>query len=357
VSSIRVLVTAIGGGGHGEQIVRALASRLDGAPQLTILGADRNPNVPQRSLVSEFIQLPSASDPSYFESLVSVISSRQIDMVFHGCEPEMHLMNQNAAELKTLGVATSLNEEKVVSLCQDKAGLDERLRQLGASPPRSRRLLSAADISDIDWFPVVVKPTLSSGGSKGVHLAQSPEELLALWVYLNTTTPCDPLVVQEYLGTPDQEFTIGVLSSRTGDVMSVTPMRRDLRGGLSLKLIERNVLGGPELGDFLALSTGVSQGWIGPFPEVASQAAQVARLLGSKGPLNLQARVDHGGLRVFEINPRLSGTTYLRTLAGVNEPMQLIRERVLGKDMEVETPNQVYVLRGLTEYVMPPGSH
>ncbi len=72
--------------------------------------------------------------------------------------------------------------------------------------------------------------------------------------------------------------------------------------------------------------------------------------LDSRGPLNIQCRWCNEELVIFEINPRFSGTTLLRALAGFNEPDLLIRYHVLGEEIERRF-DYAYgtVVRGLSE--------
>jgi carbamoyl-phosphate synthase large subunit len=64
---------------------------------------------------------------------------------------------------------------------------------------------------------------------------------------------------------------------------------------------------------------------------------------------------------VFEINPRFSGTTLLRALAGFNEPDLLIRKHLLGEPVRARFDHAFgTVVRGLSEVFYPapgePGS-
>jgi len=104
----------------------------------------------------------------------------------------------------------------------------------------------------------------------------------------------------------------------------------------------------------LAISSGVSQGRIDDFPEVRDPCEALAEGLDSRGPLNIQCRMHQGELVVFEINPRFSGTSLLRALAGFNEPDLLIRLHVLGEDVERGFRyRHGTVLRGLSEAFYP----
>jgi carbamoyl-phosphate synthase large subunit len=105
-----------------------------------------------------------------------------------------------------------------------------------------------------------------------------------------------------------------------------------------------------ELGTKLVISSGVSHGYIGRHNQVTEQCKEIAKAIGVKGAINIQCRLVDGVVKVFEINPRFSGTTSLRAMVGYNEPDILIRRHLFGevisKDFEYE---EALILRGLTE--------
>jgi carbamoyl-phosphate synthase large subunit len=86
-----------------------------------------------------------------------------------------------------------------------------------------------------------------------------------------------------------------------------------------------NLTGRKDLGSFLAISSGITQGEISTFTPVLDACRRIAEALGSRGPLNIQGRWDGSNFMPFEINPRFSGTTSMRAMAGFNEPVLLIR--------------------------------
>ena len=59
------------------------------------------------------------------------------------------------------------------------------------------------------------------------------------------------------------------------------------------------------------------------------------------GPANIQCRVVDGVPYAFEVNPRFSGTTYFRTLLGVNEPLNVIKN-----SMGLEVPTDLRLRPG-----------
>ena len=102
--------------------------------------------------------------------------------------------------------------------------------------------------------------------------------------------------------------------------------------------------------EILTISSGISQGEIVLEPKLLEQCEQIALSINSKGPLNIQCRFVDDKVYLFEINPRLSGTTYIRALAGNNEPDLLIRKYVLGEDIQKHIQiKEGLILRGLEE--------
>jgi carbamoyl-phosphate synthase large subunit len=349
---IRVLVTAIGGIGHGDQILKAL--RLAPPGRYHIFGADANPCCPQASLVERFVTLPPVRDPSYLTVLLRTCEELGVQVLFHGCEEELLLFAANRNLIEDAGVFLPINDTALIHLCMDKAKTNARLVELGFPAPRYIHVTSESDFDDIDWFPVVVKPAVGGGGSANVYIAQNMKELKALAVYLGLGDMTSAFMIQEYVGTPDQEFTVGVLHSLDGQYVNSIAVKRHLNSRLSVCASVVNRTGRKELGPRLVISSGVSQGDIGRYPEITAQCREIADRLGSRGPLNLQCRVVDGRVLVFEINPRFSGTTSLRAMAGLNEPDLLVRRHLLGEDIGQDAHYQeLTILRSLAETLQP----
>ena len=345
---IRVLVTAIGGGGHGDQILKAL--RLVSPGRYRIFGADANPHCSQASMVEQFVTLPLARDPNYMTELLRICKELRVQALFHGCEPELLLFAANRKRIEDAGIFLPINDTALINLCMDKARTNERLAELGFPAPRYVNVSSESEFDDIDWFPVVVKPAVGSGGSANVYVAQDKKELKALAVYLGLGSITSGFMIQEYVGTPDQEFTVGVLHDLDGRYVNSIAVKRHLSSGLSVRTSVTNRTNRKELGSRLVISSGVSQGDIGRFADVTDQCREIADRLGSRGPLNMQCRFVDGKVRVFEINPRFSGTTSLRAMVGLNEPDLLLRRHLLGQDIGQDAPYQeATILRSLVE--------
>jgi len=161
---------------------------------------------------------------------------------------------------------------------------------------------------------------------------------------------CPEIIVQEYKGTPDTEFTVGVLFDMNGTFLNSIAVRRDLRSSSSCRTRVANRTGLSEYGQYLSVSTGVSQGEVGPIPEVTAPCKRMAKALGARGAINVQCRVHQGDVYVFERNPRFSRTTSIRAIVGYNEPDILVRKHILGESIAPRFPYKTgVVVRGLAE--------
>ena len=171
--------------------------------------------------------------------------------------------------------------------------------------PRSVSIKRTEDIKKIDFMPVVIKPSVGSGGSKDIMIAQSESELEFFCKYLLNLYP--EFMAQEYLGTPDSEYTVGVLSSMDGGLINSIAVKRSIMSALNNRLKVKNSTGNLSFGSNLVISNGISEGLIGPFPEVTKECEKIAKKLGSTGAINLQCRLVDGKIYVFEINPQIVG--------------------------------------------------
>lgn len=343
-----ILVTAIGGGGHGEQILKAL--RMADCDRYRIVGADMQPNCPQFDLTDDRIVFPRATDPSYMDFLLSACDRFQIKALFHGCEPELKLFSRERERITQRGIFLPINPSSVIDLCMNKEETNRFLRQEGFAAPKFVRAQSIEDLRDIDWFPVVVKPSVGGGGSANVFIAQNPKELQSLAGYLGFDEVANHFLIQEYVGTPDDEYTVGVLHDMDGRYLNSIAVKRLLSGQLNIRMSVPNRTGRDELGPKLVISSGVSHGYVGRFPEVTRQCKNIAASIGAKGPLNIQCRFVQGKVIVFEINPRFSGTTSIRAMVGYNEPDILLRRHVFGETIPIDfSYEEALILRSLTE--------
>ncbi len=340
-----VMVTGIGGGGHGEQILKALKCA---STRYKIVGADMNSHSIGLYEVDYSYLLPGANNPDYIDELLKICNKHKVKAVFHGSEPELKVLSQNRVRLENEGIFLPVNPQEVIDLCMNKHETYLWLQNNRFPVPQTVLVESQGDLEEVDFWPVVLKPHIGGGGSSNLFIAQDSAELQLLGTYMLSNQ--GPFIVQEYIGTVDSEYTVGVLMDMEGEYLNSIAVKRMIMSGLSNRIKVKNRTESRLLGDYLAISSGVSQGQIGKFPEITIQCMTIARRLGVRGAVNIQCRVRDNQVYVFEINPRFSGTTSLRALAGYNEPDILIRKHLLGETINPDFSYKCgYIFRGLRE--------
>lgn len=347
---IRVIVTGVSGGAIGEQVCKAL--RL-GRRQYEIT-VTNNSLAPALVVEAEnYETLPPATDANYLESILTLAQKHRIEFIIPGSESELSILSQCREAVSEAGARMLINSGSVISMCLDKFKSIEFLAEHGFSVPVSFVSDGATGVDSIfGRFPWVVKPAEGGGGSTSVFIAQDQTELRFFVEYL-LKQGHRPLV-QEYIGNAENEYTVGVLNSPKGDIISAVALRRQIRSGLSNRLRVPNRTGRSELGPDLVISSGISQGELVDFEPVLTAAKKIALSLGSVGPINIQGRWDGSRFVPFEINPRFSGTTPMRAMAGINEP-ELLIAWYLGPAQSSVCLRIKYgtFTRGLVEYFTP----
>lgn len=349
MNTIRAFVTATGCASVGEQILKAL--RLSCLP-FHLTAADCDPCGTGGTLADDFCPLPRATQANYAEMLHAACRAHHADVLFVGSEAELLAAGAARNEFARDNILLPIQPDNVLRLCLDKALLYEALDGMGFPTPWHRRVRSLADLDGHPPFPLVCKPSKQSGGSSDVYIMRHQRELRFFTAYLLDLH--GEFVVQEYVGTPEEEYTVGVLHDMKGTCMGSIGLRRNLRAAFSRRLRVANTTGRAELGDQLVISSGISQGMLGAFPAVCRPCEEIAAALGGTGPMNIQCRLFQGRICLLEINPRFSGTTSLRALGGWNEPELLVRRHLLGQTAKPEPyADSLLIGRRLEEVIIP----
>jgi len=312
---INVLVTGIGGGSHGEQIIKSLNLVKD--LDLEIIGTDVTTLTTGKTIVDKFYLVPYVTDCKYEEIIFKIIEENDVKFIFHGSEPELKFISENREKFEILGIHHPLNSKEAISLCMNKYETYVYLENLGVSLPKFKKINFVKDIEDIDFYPLVLKPSTGSGGSSDVYIALDKEDCVLLVRYMLKHNV--DIIAQQYVGSHSDEYTIGVSSNNNEDILGSIIVKRYITNALSTY---KKVKGEDNL---FIISSGISQGKVCHNENLQKQAEEIAKLVNSKGPLNIQCREVDGQLMLFEINPRLSGTTSLRAMAGYNEPELMIK--------------------------------
>ncbi len=296
-----VLITGIGGASLGTEVLKS----LDLSRKYNVFGADISPFA-FGLYEDRFIKTFLINKKKYIEDILSVCQKENIHIIIPGGEEPLILLNQNREIFFEKEIFLAINSAEVIDLCTDKIKTFNYLEKMGIPVPVTKIINNKINLKNIP-YPCVIKPSKGSGGSVFVYIAENYEEANFCVSFLKKRN-IEP-VIQEYISDNDGEYTVGVLSLPNGKLVGSIALRRLFHSKLSVLVkTEKRVI-----------SSGYSQGIIDNFQKIRRQAEKIAKTLNSKGPLNIQGRVKNGIFYPFEVNPRFSASTYLRTMAGFNE--------------------------------------
>lgn len=332
----KIIIAGIGVGSLGLELLKCLSLE----DNFTTYGVDVDNNA-YGHFDSRFVEtftIKSSSMEDYCNNLIRICHEKQIAYIVPGAEATNRIISLYQNMFRDAGIFPLVNSIKVFNLCANKVQCNKFLKSKNLPSVDTILIPKETFLDEFSHFPCVIKPDTESGGSNLVFIAENIEEAKFFVGYL-ASRGIDACV-QEYIESSD-EFTVGVLSSPEGKILSSVALKRNLSSKLSRSLSYDNRI----------ISSGWSQGRIEQFPDVCKQAEQIAVALGSVWALNIQGRVKNGIFIPFEINPRYSGTSYFRAMSGVNEILIGLNYLITGQK-QIEQIKSATYSRILTEKIV-----
>ena len=278
---IRVLVTGVGGD-IGWNIIKCLK---DTTYHFEIFGCDIDPYAAGRKKVRKFLKAPRAHDEEkYLEFIINAIEEYGIKYVCPSTEVEIEFFDRYRDHFKKYETEILINDSFVINTFLDKYETVNFLKNNGLPYPDT--FLIENYKSQLN-FPLLIKARKSLE-SKNLQLIKNSEELE---YYKKRSTNA---ILQEYIGTEDEEYTVGVFSD----------------GKNVYSICFRRYLGYWSLSKFVELIHN---------DEIKQITEKIARLCQLKGSINIQIRKNTKGYVIFEINPRISSTVYFRHYFGFQD--------------------------------------
>ncbi|MFZ2657263.1 MAG: ATP-grasp domain-containing protein [Victivallales bacterium] len=254
---------------------------------------------------------------SYIDKIIAHIKKHDIKLLFIGIGFELEMMAGNRKRIEDeTGCTVIVSDEKVIDIAEDKYKTYLFLKENGIPCPDT---WLPSEIDKVR-YPAIVKPRTSSG-SRGLSLAKNRQELESTLKTLNKP------VIQENVGKMENEYTCGV-TFFDGEVKTEICLRRTLRHGNT----------------YAAFNSPDTPKTVYDYINV------ISKKLKPFGPCNYQLRTDKDGTpKMFEINARFSGTTYVRHFFGINEVEYTIKH-LLGMKTPKFKMKYGKVLRYLEDY-------
>jgi carbamoyl-phosphate synthase large subunit len=249
---------------------------------------------------------PSISEDMWVDVLMNHIFEERINILFVGVDFELPILSINREKIeKNTGCSVVVSNPKVIDIANDKYTTYCFLKDNGFSHPQT--WLPHSFPFESAKYPLIVKPRVGAR-SVGVYIVKDEDDLKDKLIKVN-----DP-IIQEYLSDVNAEYTCGVICFN-GQVVHSIALKRTLKAG----------------------HTHVAEHIEELDESILSYIKGIAQVLRPHGSCNFQLRIDKDGApKLFEINPRNSGTTFMRSLFGYNEIMYCVEYLVNGNKIEFD---------------------
>ena len=284
-------VIAITGTGSlfGQAIIKSIKN--SSFKNNTLIGMDYFENTVGSNWVDKNFVLPDLLDIAITESIwlksvQSIINDNHVEILFVGVDFELPLFSKYKNHIERLtSCIVIVSDERTIEIADDKYLTYEFLKDNNFNYPLSflESEIDAAIERDLIHFPMIIKPR-KGYRSVDVHVVNDKLNLNQKISYIKNP------IIQEYIGSDESEYTCGVIAFN-GDVKKSIVLNRTLKDG---------------------------------------NTHTTSLRLNQFGVCNFQLRMDQGVPKIFEINARHSGTTYIRSLYGFNE-VEYILEFILNE--------------------------
>lgn len=285
---MRTILVSGASGIVGYGILRSL--RRSGKP-LTLIGTSIYDDSVAPAFCDVFEQAPPTGHETYMDWLLQIIGKHHVDLVIPGIEIDMYEWIRHIPDIEKTGAVVMANNVALTQLCKDKWNFYVSLQQAGLSCAIESTLNPDFDtLRERFGLPFLLKPR-QGFGSKGIVRIDCAKTFFEHQQYVG-----DNLLAQPIVGNDDEEFTASAFCDGNGGFYASMTLRRTLsKDGFTDKaaVVDNNAF----------------------VPTMEALSRQFRPV----GPTNFQFRKCADGIKLLEINPRISSSTAIRTAFGYNE--------------------------------------
>ncbi|MCS5489199.1 NAD-dependent epimerase/dehydratase family protein [Algoriphagus limi] len=309
----RVAISCIGSG-VGQSVINSLKNSNI---SFFTLGLGTNPYAYGSYECDAFDYTKSIYEEGFIDDLIKKCESYEIDLVIPGLDDEALLYAKNLEKFNKAGLKTIVSDVGLIELCRDKERMSEVLNPIVNIFVKSYKKEEIRDNLEkgIVNFPFIAKPR---GGfaSRGIEIIRQEKDLEKIQDYhilqeLAAPLKSDPnyavfqTQIEKNINPQVAEISIQLVYGEDQNLLGKMASYNKLRSGVPIEILPYDQ---PEM-------------W-----EVIDQLAPELLKLGLRGPINIQGRMTEKGLKIFEMNPRFTGITGLRSLMGFNEVESCVKE-------------------------------
>lgn len=283
-----IMVTGVSGDA-GQGIIKGLRE-ANSKPR--VIGLDYSEDCGGFHLSDEGVQVLPMRDTAYVDQLIELAIEHDARALFSGIDQEQEILAPYLDRFDAAGCRLVVSSAEIVATFSDKFATSRWLAENGLYHIETLVDVSPEQAVETLGLPLIIKPRRGHG-SQGVYRCDS---LATVSSYLASVPDA---CAQAFVDGP--EYTVALLFDDERLIDHLV-MRRELRGGRTTRA---HVVDLPSVSAFVHEFASVSN-----------------RMFGA---INLQLRTDDLGIpRVFEVNPRFSGSTAMRVALGYNEPARVV---------------------------------
>lgn len=268
--------------GAGGSLFPYLFKKLEARYELYLLDSD--PMVPQWYPDQKIFTVPLVSDECYESEVIKIIEKYDIDFYIPLIDEEI-LKAINIS--KQIDVKVLAPSKEFVALALNKFHLMHTLSEHKISTIET---IMADEFSDQIPYPVFLKPNIGRG-SRGIKKINNHKEFEAYFELEDYTK--DEVLVQPFIG--GDEYTVSVTVNNLNKLIAIVPKRVYIKKGITKHA--------QSIKD----------------DKIEKVCRKIVEVLKPKGSFNVQLKVYHDAIYIFEINPRYSTTLVLSIESGINE--------------------------------------
>lgn len=311
------------GSGVGQSIITSL-NNTD-LPIIKI-GLGNNDLAFGRYECDDYYNISSYYSEDYIDSIIKACKNKNIQILIPGHDDEAYILSKNIKKLKENSIDVIVSEFELIAACRAKEKLHIEFNKISELFVKSYTYDDLINDNLIDKkieYPLIAKPK-DGYGSKDIYIIKSIDDINkhgSSLIYQEIAIPDkndkNRIVYEKKLmegkNTQVSELSIQLVADKYGEVHGCMITKNKLSNGIPIEIL--------------------------PFYSVEIDYAikKIIPLLkekGLRGPINIQGRLTDKGFKIFEINPRFTGITGLRSKFGFNEVKSCVEHWITNRAMQ-----------------------
>lgn len=291
--------------GVGAVIGQGIIKSLNGKNiRYRLIGVDANPFSVGFQWTDTGYPVPLVNDPRWVDSIIDICGKENVVLILPGIEQDVKAFLRHFEKIvKNTSALPLLNSSDALRVGFDKWELYLFATQNDMKMPLTW-LVTKVNISSLSdsAYPLLLKPRKSMAG-KGIYKVDHADDL-RFWV---GRLPVNEYMVQQYVGSDDEEYTVGIFGFKNADISEPFALKRRLNYGSTFEaetVYDANL---------------------------SAVVSRMANKLHIVGPTNFQFRKVGDEYYLLEVNPRFSSSTSIKSAFGFNEPLMAVKNFIEGE--------------------------